>query len=250
LSLFSGIKNSIAFLTIIPVGMDKDGLRQAADYMPVFPAIGGGIGLVVGVMIWAAEAVLPPYIVGMLGLGGLLLITGANHTDGLLDFGDALMSHKPREEKIRILHDPKMGTGGFGLGLVVLGTTALGIASLDAGIVIPSLVAIEAAAKFAMVFQSAAGKSAFHGMNTYFIEAMHKAPRSPRLLVASILVLVITFCALGRIGVLVSIVSVVTGAVVLAIVNRQLGGLTGDVMGATNDLARMTSLLTVVVFAR
>jgi len=42
----------------------------------------------------------------------------------------------------------------------------------------------------------------------------------------------------------------VTGAVVLAIVNRQLGGLTGDVMGATNDLARMTSLLTVVVFAR
>ena len=44
LRVLSGLKNSIAFLTVIPVGMDSDGLSQAAKYMPLYPIVGAMIG--------------------------------------------------------------------------------------------------------------------------------------------------------------------------------------------------------------
>ena len=46
------IKNLIAFLTIIPVGMDQNCLTDAAKYMPLFPLVGAFIGLLAGVFAW------------------------------------------------------------------------------------------------------------------------------------------------------------------------------------------------------
>ena len=247
LGILSGLKNSIAFLTILPVGMDADGFYQAAKYMPLYPIVGAMIGFLTGAFAWAIFPILPALIVGMLCLGFILLITGVHHTDGLLDFGDAVMYHGSRREKIRVMHDPATGAGGLSLGLVVLATTALCIAALNRAVIIQGLVASEAAAKFAMTFQAWAGKSAHDGMNRPFIRAMHeKKWRSLRLAVAIVLVLSVSVIALQIVGVAVVMAASSVAIVLLIIAMRQFGGVTGDVMGATNDITRLVALIVIL----
>jgi adenosylcobinamide-GDP ribazoletransferase len=251
LELFKGLRNSLAFLTVLPVGMDENGIQQAANYMPLYPLLGAMIGFMCGALSWALFTFLPSLLVGTFTLGFLLLITGVHHTDGLLDFGDAVMFHGSREGKIRIMRDPATGAGGVSLGLVVLLATALSISSLNQGSVILSLVASEAAAKFAMLLLAWAGHSAHIGMNTPFVEAMHKKRgRWFKLGVGLVLLLTITLLTLRGVGLLVALAAVLSAALLLLISERQFGGITGDVIGATNDITRLLSLVVILVASR
>jgi adenosylcobinamide-GDP ribazoletransferase len=219
--------------------------------MPLYPLVGALIGLLAGALAWILFSILPSLITGMLCLAFVLLITGVHHTDGLLDFGDAVMYHGSREDKIRIMKDLTTGAGGLTLGLVVLITTALSIAALSRGIVIQGLVISEASAKFAMVYEAWAGKSAHEGMNTVFVEAMHERRRRwLRLIVAFVPLLALSVLALQIVGILVVIAASIAAAALLMISQRQFGGVTGDVMGASNDITRLVSLLVIVGAAR
>ena len=244
------IRNLLSFLTVLPVGMDQDFLMDAAKYMPLFPLVGAFIGSLGGVFAWLLSHILPEPIVGMLTLGLLLLITGLHHTDGLLDFGDGVMYHGPLEKKLEVMHDPRTGVGGLTLGLVTLSTTAFSISGLSLGIIIQSLIVSEALAKLAMVIDASVGKSAHKGMNTYFVEAMHGQHRRLRLLTALIVSIGIAITLLWIPGLIAAITGLATGLVIIGVSNRHFGGVTGDVMGATNELTRMASLMTILAVVR
>jgi len=95
------VKNLIAFLTTIPVGMDENCLIDAANYMYLFPLIGAFIGLLAGIFAWLLLKILDALIVGILTLSFILLVTGLHHADGLLDFGGGLVYQGTSEEKSR-----------------------------------------------------------------------------------------------------------------------------------------------------
>jgi adenosylcobinamide-GDP ribazoletransferase len=249
LSLISGLKNSIAFLTIFPVGMDADGIDQAASYMPLFPLIGAMIGLIVGVAVWLLEKILPQLVSAIIGLALLLVINGVQHMDGLLDFGDGLMFHGSKSGKLRVMRDPTTGAGGFALGSVVLLATASSIAAIPTPQVTLSLIVSEASAMFAMVLATAAGKSAHKGMNTIFVEAMHRK-RSLRLSLSYVIVLALSFLILRFTGLFLVLGATLTALGMVSVSNRNFGGLTGDVLGATNEVARAVSLVLVLVFLK
>jgi adenosylcobinamide-GDP ribazoletransferase len=246
LGLLRGLKNSIAFMTIFPVGMDRDGIAQAASYMPIFPLIGAGEGLVAGAVARFVELFLPPLVAGMIGLSCLILVNGVQHADGLLDFGDGVMFHGSPREKLRVMDDPTTGAGGLSLGLIVLSTTAFAIAALPPGLIIAALMASETAAKFSMIFATATSKSAHKGMNTVFVEAMHTR-RGLRLSLSFVILAAVSLLALGTAGLRVAIGAVLTGAVMVVVSKHHFGGITGDVMGATNEISRVISLLLVLV---
>lgn len=245
-----GFRACISFLTTIPVCKGRQDIDLAAAYMPSFPIIGAMIGFASGMLVWALDSLLPSLIVGMLGLGFILLLTGVHHADGLLDFGDAVMFRGSAEEKMRVMHDRHTGAGGLSLGIVVLLTTAFSIAALDRGIVVQAMTASEASAKFAMVFQAWAGKSAGKGLNTAFVEGMHGKRRGLRLATAFGFVLAISLVALQPVGIAVTLAGLLSAAAMLVISRRQFGGVTGDVMGATNELSRLVSLLVILVAAK
>jgi len=249
LSLISGLKNSIAFLTIVPVGMDADGVAQAALYMPLFPFIGTAIGLIVGVCVWLLEMIFPLLLSALIGMGLLLLINGVQHMDGLLDFGDGLMFHGSRSGKLKVMRDPTTGAGGFALGLVVFLVAAVSIAAIPSAQIVVSLIVSEASAVFAMVLAAAAGKSAHKGMNTLFVAAMHRQ-RGLRLSLSYVIILAVSFLALRSIGLMVVVGATLTALGMVLVSNRNFGGLTGDVLGATNEIARTGSLLLVLVLLK
>jgi adenosylcobinamide-GDP ribazoletransferase len=186
----------------------------------------------------------------MLTLGLLLLITGLHHTDGLLDFGDGVMYQGSPEKKIEVMHDQLTGSGGLTLGLVTLLTTAFCVAGLDANIVIQSLIVSEVSAKLSMVIGAWVGKSAHEGMNTFFVNAMHGEYRKIRLSVALILSLGIAIPLLGTAGFIVIISGLIASLIMVEVSRRHFGGVTGDVMGAMNEIIRMFSLITILVAVR
>jgi adenosylcobinamide-GDP ribazoletransferase len=248
--MFKQIKNLIAFLTIIPVGMDQECLTDAANYMFLFPLVGAFIGLLAGLFAWILLSILDALIVGVLTLGFILLITGLHHADGLLDFGDGLMYRGSPDEKIKIMHDQQTGVGGFGLGLVTFLTTAFCIAKLNRNFVIQSLVVCEASAKLAMILIAWLGESAHEGMNTYFVNAMHDRHRNIRLIAALSITFGVALPLMDMVGFIAVIASIVMALIVVEVSNRHFRGVTGDVFGAGNELARLSSLLAIVEAVR
>lgn len=240
------IKNLLAFLTVFPVGMADDCLVDAANYMYLFPAFGALIGIIAGLFALALTYFFPNLIVGVAACGFILLLTGLHHTDGLLDFGDGLMCQGPPEKKIKAMHDKQTGTGGFMLGLITVLTTALCISQLKQHIILQSLITSEVSAKLAMVVLAWCGRSAHEGMNTYFVNAMHGNHRKLRLITSLAISFGAASFALKTAGFITIVVSLATALVTLWISNRHFNGVTGDVMGAANELTRMTSLLSIV----
>jgi adenosylcobinamide-GDP ribazoletransferase len=244
------IKNLFSFLTTIPVSMDEDILTDTAKYMFLFPLIGAFIGLLAGLFGWLTIQVLPGLIVGGLVLGVLLLLTGLHHTDGLLDFGDGVMAHGSPERKIEIMHDQLTGAGGLSLGIMTFLVTAFAIAELDAGIMVQGLVVVEVSAKLSMVVGAWAGKAVHEGMNTSFLEKMHGAAGNARLAAALVLSFGIALPLLWIAGVVAVLAAVLASLVMVEIAHRHFNGVTGDVLGATNELTRMVSLITLLAMVQ
>jgi len=240
------IKNLIAFLTIFPVGMTEDCLSDSSNLMYLFPAVGALIGFLAGLLTFALLYIIPKLVTGILSCGFLLLLTGLHHTDGLLDFGDGLMCHGSPEEKIAVMHDTQTGTGGFMLGTLTVLATAISISQLKEHIIFQSLIVSETLAKLSMVILARFGKSAHRGMNTYFINAMHGNDKNLRLAASLAISLTVVLLCFNATGLLVVGVSLISVLIILQISNRHFNGITGDVMGASNDLVRMSSLLSIL----
>jgi adenosylcobinamide-GDP ribazoletransferase len=244
------IKNLFSFLTTIPVSMDQDILTDTAKYMFLFPSIGAFIGLLAGLCGWAASNFLPSLVVGGLVLAFLLLITGLHHTDGLLDFGDGVMAHGTPERKIEIMHDQLTGAGGLSLGIITFLITALSIAELDMGVIIQGLVVAEVSAKLSMVVGAWAGKAVHEGMSSSFLEAMHGKKGTARLIIALAISFGIAVPLMWLIGAVTVLAAILASLIMVGISHRQFKGVTGDVLGATNELTRMVSLITLLAMIR
>ncbi len=242
------IKNLFSFLTAIPVSMDQDMLSDAAKCMFLFPLVGAFIGLLAGLFGWVTSQFLPSLVVGALVLGVLLLTTGLHHTDGLLDFGDGVMAHGSAERKIEIMHDQLTGAGGLSLGIMTFLITAFSIAALDKGIIIQGLIVVEVSAKLSMVVGAWAGKAVHKGMSSAFLEAMHGKKGTARLIGAlaisfGIAVPLLWLAGLWLAGAVTVLVAILASLVMVGIAHKHFKGVTGDVLGATNELTRMVSLI-------
>ena len=243
------LKNLFSFLTVFPVVMDKDLLTDCARSMWAFPLIGALIGLLAGMFGWVAYQFLPGVVVGGLVLALLLWITGLHHTDGLLDFGDGVMVHGSFEHKIKVMHDQLTGAGGLSLGILTILLSALAIGQLGSGIIISSILVVELSAKLSMVVVAWAGESAHQGMNSPFLEAMHGRKGNMRLIGALAVSFSVALPLLRLAGAFTVLVAVITGLVMVAVAHKHFNGVTGDVFGATNELARLVCVIVLLVVA-
>ena len=222
-------------------------LTDCAKYMFVFPLIGLFIGLLAGVFGWIISIVLPGVVVGGLVTAVLLWLTGLHHTDGLLDFGDGVMVHGTPERKIEVMHDQLTGAGGLSLGILTILITALAIGQISSNIIIPAVIVVEVSAKFSMVVMAWVGKAVHQGMNTSFLSFMHGSHGTARLIVGLLISLVIVLPLLCWVGAVIIFAGILTSLVMTFIAHRNFNGVTGDVFGATNELARLVSLITLLV---
>jgi len=236
--------------------MDKDLLTDCARNMWTFPLIGAFLGLLVGLFGWVAYQFLPALVVGALTLALLLLLTGLHHMDGLLDFGDGIMAHGSAEHKVEVMHDQLTGAGAIGLTLMTYLITAFAFAqlgrtvfigSLALPLIFPALIMVELCAKLSMVVVAWAGKSVHQGMNSSFLEAMHGSKGNLRLVAAIAISIAISLPLLRWAGVFIVLAGLITGLVMVKVAHKHFNSVTGDVFGATNELARMVCAVVLLV---
>ena len=238
--------------------MTENLLKDCAKNMWAFPLIGALLGALAGLFGWVTLQFLPSIVVGGLVLALLLWMTGLHHTDGLLDFGDGIMAHGSAEHKVEVMHDQLTGAGAIGLCVMTYLITAFTFVTLNGNvfigpfvipIIVPALIVVELSAKLSMVVAAWAGKSVHQGMNSSFLEAMHGRSGNWRLLAALALSFAITLLLLSWRGAFVVVAGVITGLVMVSIAHKHFKGVTGDVFGATNEIARMISVVALVAVA-
>jgi adenosylcobinamide-GDP ribazoletransferase len=246
LGRLSGLRNMVAFLTVVPVGKTSGGIDEFTGVWFLSPVVGAFIGAVAGLVALTLLRVLPILVVGALAVGVIILITGAHHLDGLLDFGDALMVHGSPERKVEVMHDKSLGAGGFALGLFVTILTIVSVVTLTPNFMVQGLIVSETSAKLSMVAASRFGKTSHEGTGLVVVKAMHERYGNIRLLAAFIISMVIGGIIAGYVGLLAVSSSIICALLMTAIADKQFRGITGDVFGAANEISRMVSLLTLV----
>jgi len=241
--LYAGFAVATAFFTRIPVTMPARCAGRLADAAWAFPLVGAGIGGV------AAFAFL---LVQLLGLGDWpaallavlagLAMTGALHEDGLADTADGLIGGHDRDTRLAIMRDSRHGT--FGVLAIVLSVllrasalAAIGEA-VHAGL---ALIAAHAASRAALPVAMRALMPA----RTEGLGAAAGRPRTPLAIAALAIGMLITLAALGPARG--AIAFGLAGAAVFAmgmLAHRRIGGYTGDVLGACQQLGEIVMLLT------
>ena len=236
--MFKEISSVFSFLTIIP--SNNTDLGTVAKYMHVFPIIGIGIGLLIASIGFGHSFFLEPLIVALLLVASIAFITGIHHTDGLADFADGLMTRGTKEKKRNAMKD--LSTGSAGIVSVVLYIVGAIIAlSLTTGYeLFQAILLSEILAKFSMVLMASIGKSAAVGSNSPFMQIM-KDKR--RLAIAGVITIIPLVVIGGTTGLILFGVSIAVTLFLVGLSTRSFGGITGDVMGAANELTRLSSLL-------
>ena len=232
------IGSVFSFLTIIPTS--NSNLETIAKYMYIFPIVGIAIGLIVGSIGFGLSLFLDPLIVSLLVVASFVILTGIHHTDGLADFADGLMVKGTKEKKLAAMKD--LSTGSAGIVAIVLYIAGLIIAiSLSTGYqLFLAILLSEIFAKFSMVLMASIGKSASLGSNSPFVELMKN---KKKLILATVITLIPLIILGGTTGLLLFGVGVTLTMFLVILTARSFGGITGDVLGATNELTRLASLL-------
>ena len=235
------IGSIFSFLTIIPTS--NANLETVAKYMYLFPIVGIAIGLVVGSIGFGISFFLDPLIVSLLVVASLALITGIHHTDGLADFADGLMVKGTKEKKLAAMKD--LATGSAGIVAIVLYLVSLIVAfSLSGGYqLFLAILLSEIIAKYSMVLMASLGKSASVGSNSPFVELMKNRKK---LAVTTVITLIPLIALGGTTGLIIFAVGTTFTLFLVALATRSFGGITGDVLGATNELSRLASVLVFV----
>jgi len=157
----------LQFCTVLPLGKPQAFEKFAKNtwLYPVAGYVTGGFAALVS--FWIAD----PVIAAAFAIAGLLLITGCNHFDGLLDLGDGLMAHGGKERHISALTDRQIGTGAFALAVSIVLITWAGLQA--AYPIIWVLILSEVCAKFSMALLTVSGKPFRQGIHAYLHEQSH-----------------------------------------------------------------------------
>jgi adenosylcobinamide-GDP ribazoletransferase len=211
--------------------------------MYIFPIVGIVIGLLIGSFGFGLSFFLDPLLVSLLVVSSIAIITGIHHADGLADFADGLMVKGSKDKKIKAMKDLSTGSAGIvGLVLYLVGLI-ITISLINGFDLFKAILISEILAKFSMVLMASLGNSASLGSNSPFVKIM----KDKKKLGAAFVIMLIPVIIIGETTGLVMLgVTVTLTLFLLALSTRSFGGITGDVLGATNELSRLASLMVFV----
>lgn len=253
--MFTAFFEAVRFLTLIPLPFmppmtGEDYEQTVARAMAWFPAVGALIGLLACGVGWLADALWGDFARAVTVVIALAVITSGLHLDGLSDTFDAVMSWRPRERKLEIMKDSRIG--------------AMGALALTAAILLKVVFIAAAGADWlrAVLIATTLGRWAdLYGI--FFFPAAREGGlgrnfrdfiRRRSLVVATLqmLIIVALACAVGRPpqawpagllrgGIAIGL-TLLVARVVFARWTRSLGGLTGDTYGAMCEIGEVVAL--------
>ncbi len=233
------IVSAIGLLSRLPApGRRFHDVRTGPESAWAYPVAGAIIGAVAAVT-GALAGGLPTTVQAALILATLVILTGAIHEDGLADSADGLWGGWEPERRLEIMKDSRIGAFGvLALILSLLIRWAALVAVLEAGFGLWAVVGVAAMSRIPMVALMAWLPPARAGG----LAAGVGAPPAHTVWKAVAAGLVPGLATLGFSAFwLIPWIGIVT-VVFARIARRRIGGQTGDILGATQQLAEMAAL--------
>ena len=239
-AIVGGVRGGVAFLTRLPVGSGEDDWDRFRSFPAAFPLVAYLVGAVAALPFLVAGAA-PAPTVAFGYLLTLVVLVGIPHFDGVADLGDAMAAHGDGASR-EALKDTATGVGAIVAVGVVIGGLVLGALALAAGpplVAVGIVVAAEVGAKLGMATVACLASAAHEGLGSAFT-----GRSEPALLLGPALAALPA--ALFFAPVAAGLVAVAAGPLVAVGLIRwadgTLGGVNGDVFGATNELARVIGI--------
>jgi adenosylcobinamide-GDP ribazoletransferase len=241
--LFDEFAIAMAVLTRLPVGVagqDEPGAIAASGW--AFPLVGAGIGGIAAVVFFVAEALgCAALIAASLAVLAGIALTGAFHEDGLADTADGLGGGHDRETKLAIMRDSRHGSFGILALVFSVGLRAAALATMGdpihAGLALLAAHAASRGALPATMHMLAPARSDGLGYTA-------GRPTRTMALIAAGIGVAIAVVALGPArGVMALLLGAAAIALLAMLARRQVGGYTGDVLGAFQQIGEIVMLL-------
>jgi len=229
-----GFLGAVSLLTRVPVRSGGD-LARAAGWLPT---VGALIGFAVaGVYAGLLHAV-PPAAAAIVAIAAGVVLTGALHEDGLADVADAFGARADRARTLEILKDPRHGTYGVLALILSVGARAAALAAMSASSALVALPAAHALARGAAAAQLGLLPPATdEGLGARYASTPRRA------LLATMSALAIGSLTIGAWTVPAALLAAAAAALMGAMAVGKIGGVTGDVLGASEQLAETAILL-------
>lgn len=248
------LKITVSYVTCLPLvrlgGMDLNDpqlLHGLSKYLPA-------AGLVIGFLLFGLNSALSvsksePIVTAFLLTTAWLILTNGLHFDGLMDTADGIFSHQNKERLLEIMSDSRVGNFGAITGVIALlgkfvTIYALTGASMGACLlVIPAWARwceLYAIGKFQYAKEEGKGK-VWHDTTIFPIDLLKGA--------APPLVVTLAFALAGYPVVWSAMIfAIISGIIFSHVMNRKVGGQTGDTYGATVEVSELFCLLALAVF--
>lgn len=233
----------------IPVAVDFTAARfvQGMQWMPL---VGLLVALPAALCFAAADSLFGRDLAALMAVIVLILVTGGLHLDGIADTADGLFSYRSRERMLEIMRDSTLGTNGvIAVVISILFKFVLLRTMPDAGGVLAVLI-MPILGRMALTWHAAAASYAREepGIGD-FVNQTGLVQAIASTLFSLCIVLCLLFLWDLPLSIMLPVAALlhapVIGLAVLfaAYLTRRLGGITGDTIGATVELAEMLSLL-------
>lgn len=232
---------ALQFLTVIPVKIPGELTgKEIGESTLFFPLVGA----LIGVVLWItalSQAFLPPIIVAALIIITGAAVTGGLHLDGFMDTCDGLYgTQKTKEQRLTIMRDSHVGAMGV-LGVVLLLMLKFALLASFSPKMLYSLVLtmpvfarwIQVVDCFLFTYAREEGKGKEFLSHTTWKESL-----------LSGLFTLSFFVVIWKTETLILLpLSLLLPAFFIFIVKQKLGGMTGDLIGASSEIAEVSWLL-------
>lgn len=234
---------ALQFLTIFPFKLR--GQTKESDYgksLFYFPIIGMIIGSILALILLACGPLALP-VTGVIILITSAIITGALHLDGFADTCDGFYGIRSKEEVLAIMRDPHIGAmGALGLILLLLLKFSL-IISIPKPYLWQALIFMCVFSRWSQAVACLLPYMRTEGKAGLFT----KYASRQGIIFAAIFTLFISYILFSLAGTLIFFSSLVFVLLFTAYAKAKIGGMTGDTIGAVNEIGEASVLFNVFI---
>ena len=173
----------------------------------------------------------------------LMIITGYNHLDGVMDMADGVMVHGEPEKKIMVMKDSSVGAGGVATLFLVASLTIAGLYNILDYHFILGIMICEMSAKTSLLTTALLSKPLTPGIGSYFMNETNLG----NYLLSTAIVLIIGYLFAGYVGLFGVVGAMISGLIIALVARRNFVLANGDVLGMSNEVGRLFSLLFMAV---
>lgn len=239
------LRAALMLLTRLPV-WPGDAPPPVSHALWAFPLAGLAVGAL-ALLVWQGAQLLdlPPVMAAVLALATMVLATGGLHEDGLADCADGLWGGRDRARRLAIMRDSRIGTYGTLALVLSLAIRGAGIVALGAGAGLALLLVSGASRAAPALLLATLPAARADGLG-------HAASAGAGAGGAAVAVGIAAACLLpfGLGGAL--LVGAGMAGLVLGfgrIARSRIGGQTGDVLGAAQQLAEIAGWIVLAALA-